>query len=572
MNRIQSHNRTIQEASTSIAGMVGVTERGPMGAPVLLTSVGAFERVFGGLLDHRNYPGGQDALPHAVSGFFANGGTRLYVVRVLGDVPANSRSVFQDDTSTAVLQVCASTPGTWGNRISATLTRRQRRVGALAERAASGTDQVRLRPSAGVSLGAVLVIGGKSYSVVHTKPDNVILLGSGLDGAVSEADPVFCQEFDLLIELKRNGAAIERERFTHLNLNPDSARYAPAVLGSCGSDGTSPSRDGASGLVRLHVTDAVAARSTCQPVEGTIDLANGNDGTLSASRVIGVDSDDPDQRTGIHSLKNEEQISLVAAPGWTDIEVQKALLRHCEQQVYRFAVLDSEPGVDVMGARAHRNHFDSSRGAMYYPWLSTTDPFDPTGKQHRIPPAGHVLGIYARVDNRGGVWKAPANEVIRDVLGFENMVSQEDQALLNPVHVNCLRDFRSEQRGLRVWGARTLSSDPNWRYVSVRRTALFVEQSVDVGLQWVSFEPNVRPLWDTVRHSVTGFLRGVWRKGGLAGGTQEQAFVVNVGLGRTMNQTDLDNGRLIVEIGIAPVRPAEFVIIRIIHKTAEAVG
>jgi len=407
---------------------------------------------------------------------------------------------------------------------------------------------------------------------VHIKPDNVFILGSGLHEAADEGDPVSSQEFDLLIELKRNAAVIESERFTHLNLNPDSARYAPAVLGSCGPDGTSPSGDGASALVRLYVADAVAARSTCQPAEGAIDLANGDDGTLSAGRVIGVDSDAPDQRTGIHSLKNEERISLVAAPGWTDIEVQKALLRHCEQQVYRFAVLDSEPGVDVMGARAHRNHFDSSRGAMYYPWLSIADPFGPTGKRHRVPPAGHVLGIYARVANRSGVWKAPANELIRDALGFEHMVSQEDQALLNPVHVNCLRDFRSEQRGLRVWGARTLSSNPNWRYVSVRRTALFVEQSVDVGLAWVAHEPNVRPLWDTVRHSVTRFLRGVWRKGGLAGGTQEQAFVVNVGLGRTMSQTDLDNGRLIVEIGIAPVRPAEFNIIRIIHKTADAAG
>jgi len=162
--------------------------------------------------------------------------------------------------------------------------------------------------------------------------------------------------------------------------------------------------------------------------------------------------------------------------------------------------------------------------------------------------------------------------VVRGILGFDIAVNKGEQDILNPIHVNCLRDFRSEQRGLRAWGARTLSSDPEWRYVPVRRTFLFIEQSLDAGLQWAVFEPNAKPLWDTVKQSITGFLDSIWRQGGLAGVTQEQAFFVNIGYGITMEQADLDNGRLICEVGIAPVNPAEFVIIRISQKTLEAAG
>ena len=162
--------------------------------------------------------------------------------------------------------------------------------------------------------------------------------------------------------------------------------------------------------------------------------------------------------------------------------------------------------------------------------------------------------------------------MIRNIRGFNVAINKAEQDILNPVHVNCLRDFRSAQRGLRVYGARTLSSNPEWRYVPVRRTFLFIEQSLDAGLQWAVFEPNAQPLWDTVRQSISGFLDGIWRQGGLAGAIQDEAFFVNVGFGVTMEQADLENGRLIVEVGIAPVHPAEFVIIRISQKTLEATG
>lgn len=572
VQEMPSANKAIQGASTSTAGMVGATERGPVGVPTLITSAGAFKRVFGGLLNHADYSGGQDALPHAINGFFANGGSRVYVVRVLGTAPASSRAMLQDATPADAVQICASSPGVWGDSLAVTVTHSSKVATTMDGAAAIGDTVITVNSTFGILPGTVLTIGGDTVGVVRVMAGNQVELASALTAAAADGDPVVSEEFDLLIEKIQNGVAFETEIFTGLNLNPDSASYAPTVLGGCDLNGANPTKVGDSVLVRAHVPAAVVTAKTRRPDAGYQTLGSGNDKTINDAAITGTVSDDPDLRTGIQALNNEPGISLVAAPGWTSPTVQKALLSHCEKQVYRFAVLDMLPGVDVTAARTHRSEFDSTRGAIYYPWLTIADPFGAKGVTHNIPPSGHVLGIYARTDNNRGVWKAPANEVVRNVLGFEKAVNKGEQDILNPVHVNCLRDFRSEQRGLRVWGARTLSSNPEWKYVPVRRTFLFIEQSLDAGLQWAVFEPNAKPLWDTVKQSITGFLDSIWRQGGLAGVTQDQAFFVNVGYGITMEQADLDNGRLIVEVGIAPVNPAEFVIIRISQKTLEAEG
>jgi uncharacterized protein len=221
-------------------------------------------------------------------------------------------------------------------------------------------------------------------------------------------------------------------------------------------------------------------------------------------------------------------------------------------------------------ARTHRQNFDSTRVALYYPGLVIADRFGQPGDRRAIPPSGHVVGVYARTDLTRGVHKAPANEVVRGVLAFEKALTKGEQDILNPINLNCLRDFRSENRGLRVYGARVATSDPEWRYINVRRLVLFIEQSLDTGLQWAVFEPNDKPLWDTVKQSVTNFLTTVWRSGALEGTKQEEAFFVNIGFDVTMTQDDIDNGRMIVVVGVAPVKPAEFVIVRISQKTREA--
>lgn len=243
---------------------------------------------------------------------------------------------------------------------------------------------------------------------------------------------------------------------------------------------------------------------------------------------------------------------------------------------YRFAVLDGPPppADSIPDVQAQRQQFDTKYAALYHPWLHTIDPF-PAGpivrQDYPIPPSGHMLGIYARTDIERGVHKAPANEVVRGVNGLQRLLNKEQHDILNPypVNINVIRDFRNNNRGIRVYGGRVITSDSDWKYVNVRRLMIFVENSIDRGLQWVVFEPNAEPLWARVRRSISNFLTLVWRNGALEGTKPEEAFFVKCDR-TTMTQTDIDSGRLICVIGIAPVKPAEFVIVRIGLWTAHA--
>ncbi|WP_437983208.1 phage tail sheath family protein [Sorangium sp. So ce117] len=275
----------------------------------------------------------------------------------------------------------------------------------------------------------------------------------------------------------------------------------------------------------------------------------------------------PGERTGIAALVDEDEIALVAVPGIVSRSVQVALIDHAENAKYRFAVLDGPRDADLAAIRAHRSNFDTSRAALYYPWVQVTDPL--TGDTIEAPSSGIVLGVYARSDGERGVFKAPANEVARGALDLMTIVSQGDQEILNPEGINVIRDFRQQERGIRIWGARTLSSDPQWRYVNVRRLFLYIERSIERGTQWVVFEPNNDALWAQVRRTIETFLDGEWRKGALLGQKPEDAFYVRCDRS-TMALDDIENGRLVCEIGIAPTRPAEFVIFRIGQLTADA--
>ena len=285
-----------------------------------------------------------------------------------------------------------------------------------------------------------------------------------------------------------------------------------------------------------------------------------------------------DERTGFAGLATIDEISILAAPQEVDDlidptgRITNALIDQCEQLRDRFAVTSILRGEgDVATVRPPR---DTSYGAFYYPWIRVFDP--PTQSTILVPPTGHAAGIYARTDVERGVHKAPANAVVRGIVTrdvgddkpLEFTLSKGEHDILNPRSVNVIRDFRTDRRGIRVWGARTMSSDSQWKYINVRRLFLFVEESIDEGTQWVVFEPNHDPTWAAVRRSVGNFLRSVWRSGALMGLTEEEAFFVKCDR-TTMTQDDIDNGRLICYIGIAPVKPAEFVIFRISQKTIE---
>jgi phage tail sheath protein FI len=422
--------------------------------------------------------------------------------------------------------------------------------------------------------------------------------------AVTAGWTVRSREFKLTVEWVKRGAANPRapgrERVVgaevHRNLTLDDRhpRYVGTILGRV--DG--PLRvwdrrpEGQSDLVRVEdpLFAGGQAQTAVRPGPDLIYEAlpggrrravgrwliggDDDDAGVADDTYRGQDNVDPLLRTGLHCLRSREDVSIVAIPGRVSTLLQGELIVHCELMRYRMAVLDSLPGQPgtVTGAalpevQAQRQQFDTRYAALYYPWLQLPDPFpaDPTVPgEIAVPPSGHVLGIYARTDVRRGVHKAPANEVLGGILGLQRSLAKAEQDVLNPspMNINVLRDFREQGRGLRVWGARIITSDTEWKYVPVRRLFIFVERSLEIGLQWVVFEPNDEPLWARVRRSIGDFLRTIWRNGGLQGASPEEAYFVKCDRS-TMTQADIDNGRLIVEIGIAPVKPAEFVIIRI---------
>lgn len=230
-----------------------------------------------------------------------------------------------------------------------------------------------------------------------------------------------------------------------------------------------------------------------------------------------------------------------------------------------FAVLDGPKHLGDLGQLDPRAELETSYAAYYAPWLSVTD--GSPGQARLVPPSGHVLGIIARTDVERGVWKAPANEVVRGIQGLERIIIKSEQEILNPRSVNVIRFF--DGRGIRLWGARTLSSDPERKYVSVRRVLIYVERSLHAGIRWAVFERNAEPLWARVRESIHVFLLELWRQGALQGLKQEEAFFVRCDL-TTMTAEDLLEGRLICQIGLAITRPAEFLILRINLKTVGA--
>jgi phage tail sheath protein FI len=339
-----------------------------------------------------------------------------------------------------------------------------------------------------------------------------------------------------------------------------------------------PARTTALESIRLGPETLVDILPTGQRRAARHPLAGGDDSimTLTDAHYIGVDDPNPENRTGLHSLRNIEEISIIAAPGCTSAQIQSELIAHCELMRYRFAVLDGPqpPADELADVQTQRQQFDTKYAAIYHPWLNVPDPYPPNLIQipaYAIPPSGHVLGIYARTDIERGVHKAPANEVVRGIIGLQRLLNKEQHDILNPYpsNINVIRDFRPNNRGIRVFGGRVITSDSDWKYVNVRRLLIFIEASLDRGLQWVVFEPNAEPLWARVRRTISNFLTVVWRNGGLEGTKPEEAYFVKCDR-TTMTQTDIDNGRLICVIGVAPVKPAEFVIIRIGLWTAHA--
>jgi phage tail sheath protein FI len=325
---------------------------------------------------------------------------------------------------------------------------------------------------------------------------------------------------------------------------------------------------------KLIALEEVGSLSVAEraPAAGTLALAGG--GVSMPARVtpddyVGNSAD----RTGFAGLEAVDEVTMLAVPdlmavyeqGIIDLEgvqaVQLAMLAHCELMGDRVAILDAPPGLNAQQIkewRVDKAGYDSKYATLYWPWIKVFDP--PTGQAKFVPPTGHMAGIWARSDDERGVHKAPANEVVRGAIALQLQVTKSEHDQLNPNGINVIRAFPG--RGIRVWGARTLSSDPAWRYLNVRRLFNYVEESILEGTQWVVFEPNDLALWERVKRTVNSFLVGVWRSGALFGATPQEAFYVKCDA-ETNPPDVIDRGQLVVEVGIAPVKPAEFVIFRI---------
>jgi uncharacterized protein len=458
--------------------------------------------------------------------------------------------------------ISAKDPGSWGKQITVQVTHTPGGRSEVDAHLSAGADTstVRLKSAAGFYADAWVELNmpsGKRYRRVRAVNGNAITVwGESITAAQIPAgtEVVVCE-----FRITATYAGVV-ETFTGLTLEQVPGKYFIDVVNNSSNllSLTWPGAPAAGARPPLLIPSAADGL--------TITLGTGgSDGNAPLAADYRGTTTGTGLHTGIKALEDIDQISIIAAPGATDQLVQNALIEQCERLKYRFAILDPAPKAgdaaplppDVL---KQRQQYDTKYAALYYPRVMAYDPI--AGADIPTPPSGHVAGIYARTDIDLGVHVAPANQVVRGIEGLELIINKENQDILNPMMVNVIRDFGEEGRGIRVWGARCTTSDSEWKYVPVRRLFIFLEKSLDVGTQWVVFLPNDEPMWERVKQAVTDFLTTVWRDGALQGTKPEQAFFVKVDR-TTMTQNDIDNGRLIMIIGVAPVKPAEFVIIRI---------
>ncbi len=544
--------RSIEGVGTSTAGFIGLAEKGPLeGAPLLVTSMRSFKQQFGGFLSEFGY-GEYRYLANSVEQFFDNGGTRCYVMRV---APRDAKPAT---AKKGLLSVTASSPGTWGNKIQIMLSTNKKRKLQLVEKTDAGFTAKTLD---GFREGDLVEFEG-TYTRIKTIFDRTVTFEDDLPDSAVDADIIpkallYLVTVDMSV---RFGDDVEN--YTELSFNTQSPRYIGSRL--AGSD-----------IIKVDVAQQKTAGNPVADIlgddvtDGVFFLDGGTDGSVSkvdASTYIGEDNG-PGKRTGLQAFMENNTVSMMAMPGITIPEAVVALVAHCERLRSRFAVLDMPKEMyktaDLIG---YRQMVDSTYCAMYHPWIQVFD--RSSNKADFVPPSGAVMGVYSRTDIDRGVHKAPANEVVF-CTGLSVNYTKDEQDILNPEGINLIRTLPGQ--GIRIWGARTASSNSAFKYVNVRRLFIFVEESIKANTNWVVFEPNDPTLWQRVNLTISNFLDGLWRNGMLAGDSAAESYFVEIGPS-TMTRDDIMNGRLICNIGIAPSRPAEFVIFRVTQHTSEAGG
>jgi len=626
--------KSIEGVSTTVTGLIGPTRFGPiLGDPELLTSYLDFSRIYAGVdqLDFKDAGSMDNYMAHAVRAFFDNGGTKLYVTRVYRPNASdanNGRAGADSSFLPASPQprqpfLLARFPGEAGNmRVTFAVRTSPNLLVASASgpvvRGVQTNDLVFVKPGASIGVAPGLynvVVSGTTLALSQAQS------GQTLQFASLDPTTVRVHRITLSVLALRSGLFETEETWTDLAPHPN-ARNAVAKIFQEEPESRemqltvpfaiNPPTDpftGADLLVWLFgqsfingtlslslatnhelgpgslVGSLPLTRPGPSDLQTVYMLRNGSDGNLPDLQAYQGQpaARDPVSHlttpaSGLESFADIDEISMVAAPGYSFSYndnparadgIAEALIEHCEIRMkYRVALLDAPDDFIVSEVQTFRGKFDSSYGALYYPWLKIIDPLDPAARREIVvPPSGYVAGICARSDVASGVSKAPANEIPLGAIDLEQMLNKAQQDVLNPIGINCFRFFPG--RGIRLWGARTISSDPSWKYLSTRRYFNYVEHSIDKGTQWVVFEKNDEVTWANVRRTVWDFLYNEWKNDALMGTKPEQAFFVRCDRS-TMTQNDLDNGRLICLVGIAVIKPAEFVIFRIGQFTADA--
>jgi uncharacterized protein len=505
VEEVESGSKPIEGVGTAVAAFVGIADQGPVNQPTLVTNWTQFTTTFGDFVP-------DSYLAHAVYGYFQNGGGACYVIRV----------------------------------------------------GANGNGS---KPAARAALTSGAKADLETYSVTALEP--------GAEGdalSVEIKDPASSKDGDegadkpdtsFTVVVKKGGKPVET--FENVTTEKRSKSYVVTAVNE------------QSNLIRIEEVGKGAV-AELKPKAGSVTLTGGAVAApppqLDPEDYVG----DSAGRTGVGGLEALEDVTMVCVPdlmaayqqGTIDFEgvkaVQLGLIAHCELMGDRMAILDPPPGLNAQQVKEWRVDiagYDSKFATLYWPWIKVFDPA--TGTNQFVPPSGHMAGIWGRNDDTRGVHKAPANEVIRGIIDLELNITKSEHDQLNPEGINCIRSFPG--RGIRVWGARTLSSDPSWRYINVRRLFNYLEKSILGGTQWVVFEPNDMDLWGRIRRTISAFLTRTWREGALFGATADAAFFVKCDA-ETNPPDVIDAGQVVCLIGVAPVKPAEFVVFRLSQFSA----
>ncbi|MDX9721315.1 MAG: phage tail sheath subtilisin-like domain-containing protein [Myxococcota bacterium] len=553
---------------TGVPAFLGVAERGPLNEPTKIRSFEQYRQVFGVPVEH-------SFLADAVEGFFKNGGKHCFVIRIAhvfrrgdGELARKARYEILDRDGYPAIEVTAASEGAWGNEVilSVAVPETARVRTFLTLDSAEGAQRATVQSTRGFEPGMLVCLSDgqrQRYVTLSVVRTNELFWKGELDVAFKSSSPTYIEpvEFELSVRTRR-----KTERFVNLSLNPGATRNFARVINS------------ESELIRVVSLESASPAPLNLPEQvSEIPLRGGRDGLdgITPEDFIGYNNG-PDARFGLGALEPNTEVDLVAAPdlhfarhfcsGFKSdrdvLAVQVAMLDHCERLGDRFALLDMPAGLSWEGALDWRLKFESAFGAIYYPWLVLME----KGERKAVPPVGHLAGVISRCDREDGVHRAPANVPIEGVVDTAVVLQEGHVAELNHKGINCIRPFAV--RGIRPWGARTLSHEPAWKFLTTRRIFNAVRRAVFENTQWVVFETNGTELRRQVTIAVQDFLRSLWSAGYFKGRDQDQAFYVLCDESNNPLE-DLDAGRLLIDIGLAPSRPAEFISLRLEHTVED---